>query len=258
MVAPLRITDADRDEHGRIIVAPQSPANDEPRSLVDLLPPMSSTVAAQPPAVARVELNRAQLVQGSAFAVVLVALVFVLTRGQTAPPAVLMQPTSAAQQSSAVATSAPATAVAVDNPIKVFFGLGINPAPDLPSSTQLRYLGRWGVEWVAVETPQNGRGWIARDDAQLDDAQLLARPDRSARPTAPAVQRVVQPVAPVVPTAVPTHCASVGTPDKRVEVCDLVTAQTLDQLQAAAQAKWIATYGGNVGEVLSASPVPKR
>jgi hypothetical protein len=226
-----RVQPKDRDEAGKIIV--------EPRPLADLLPKAEAPIQpAQPPAL---KLTKAEIA-GMAMVGLLAAFVIVYAWGTpaepaSAPPAI---PTAAAI-ATAIPTAAPvATPVPTIRPIAAYWAPGGEHAPDMANRGEP--IARYGETWVQV---QDGR-WIAAGDADLDNTALMDLPDRA--PPTPAPRVIV--VAPPPPP--PDPCLTAGTAAQTVTVCGQGDLQTL------ARDKWIATYGGNAGELGSPSPQPTR
>jgi hypothetical protein len=97
----------------------------------------------------------------------------------------------------------------------------------------------YSSDWIQADVQGSGLVWLrAVDFPRL----AIVGPDLAPRPTATA-----RPYVPPTPEPEPP-CLAAGTPGKMVEVCGW------GDLAAEAQAKWIATYGGNPGIVTTPTP----
>ena len=200
-MASLRITDADRDEHGAIKTTAHPPATPRaidpfdhtPLNLAVEADPAHSPATDQPTRIAP-RLLRIGGIIGLLVAGLVIILIAVSpagpralpmgapTRGQGAPTAAA--PTSAP-------TAAPTAPVPTTTPpIAAFFGVGANRAPDIAAGTPLTYTARWGADWAQVTAPGGGQVWIARGQAAIDDRAFNALPDAAPQPT-PAPARVI-------------------------------------------------------------------
>jgi hypothetical protein len=229
-MATIRFTDADRDDQGFVKVP-------EPRSLADLLPSASA-----PATPARRPMTRAE--QIALIAVALVAAGGLIWSWRAAPAAAPPRPAATVQTSGESApkpSPPPATAPATAGRLLIAFA-----APDgqplgaIESTRPLTPTAHYGEGWIQADVRGSGLVWLRRSDSP--DLAIVG-PDLAPKPTATP--------APVPPTATPEPrppCLTAGPSGQVVTVCGW------GDLDAAAQAKWLATYGGNVGTVITPSP----
>jgi hypothetical protein len=97
----------------------------------------------------------------------------------------------------------------------------------------------YGDGWIQADVAGSGLVWLRAADFP---ALAITGPDLAPRPTATA-----RPYVPPTPEPQPP-CQSAGVPGKMIEVCGW------GDLAAEAQAKWLATYGGNPGIVTTPTP----
>lgn len=248
-MATLRFGPEDRDEHGFVKPPP-------PRSLADLLPsPAQAAPSAQP---ATQPMTHIQLIIGVVLALIAIGLVLVLL-GRTAQPTpdARSAPTVAAGGASAP-TPASATTTAAARLLVAF------AAPDgaalgaIESTREMTATAHAGDGWVQADVAGSGLIWL-----RASDVPELAGigPDLAPRPTQPAATQrpIVAPAAPPLPAPTdPPQCVTVGTEGDTIQKCGY---GDLDQLQAEAQAEWIAKQvqsGAHVVPVMTATPYPVK
>lgn len=237
-MASVQFTDADRDAHGFIKV----PA-DEPRSLADLLPAVAPATPA--PAARRPAINRQELLGGGLAAVLVIGLLLWFGGDRPAlrpPQARATAPATAAQSGDRVLEPSPSPAAtpATAGRLLVAFaapeGSVLGP---IESTRAITPTAHYGQAWIQADVAGSGLVWLRASDAP---ELAIVGPDLRPRPTAvPATQ----------PPA-PAPCAQAGVPGKMVEVCGG------GDLEKLAKAKWIAQYGGNVGQIGAPTPQPVR
>jgi hypothetical protein len=229
-MASLQFTDADRDDRGFI----KAPA--EPRSLADLLPRSADI---------RQDAKRQRWTRGELASLVVVGLcaAFIVIYAWSTPTAPPATPTAVATvQPTSAPTAAPAP------PVRL---LAAFASPDgallgqIEATRAITPVAHFGQDWIQADVAGSGRIWLRAADWP---ALAIAGPDL-APPT-------IAPAAPFMPAAAttapaPPPCAEAGISGKMVQVCG---DDSLESLQAQAKAKWIATYGGNVGIISTPSP----
>lgn len=226
-MASIQFTEADRDERGFV--------RTEPRSLADLLPPVE--------AIKQDVIVRQPLTRGEIAALVCVALcaVFVIVYAwatPTAPPVArpTVQPTARA---TLAPTAAPTALVAYFDYRNTSTAASIDPAHIE------RVVGQAGA-WRLV-TVGGARVWV--EETQVPGGVPVDSPLPDLAPRTPIPQ--VAPQAPVAPPQV-ERCAEAGVPGKMVRVCGD------GDLEAQARDTWLATYGGNIGQVGAPTPQVQR
>jgi len=245
-MATIRFTDDDRDSRGFIRLSP--PLEEATPAPEDAAPPPMRRAAPAPAPAARVPMPRSliSLIGGGLIGLVLIG----LTIRFGAVPQPIMPPRAAT-----VPSAAPAAAARAPIPQRPTPGVAMLPAYGAPNEAP-----RWQIEATRVITPlaHFGSDWIQADVAgsgviwlrAADWPQLgMVGADLAVRPTAPPIPPEVPMVA--TPPPPPPPCAQTGIPGKMVEVCD---DADLSVLQEQAKAKWIETYGGNAGVVITPSP----
>jgi hypothetical protein len=236
-MATLRFTDDDRDENGFVKV----PAPAEPRSLADLLPTPQSIQAdarAKPKA-------RHLMIVGPLAVLAIVLAVWSDSSGDRpaiAPP----RPAPAAQPTGeATVTPSPIPAAipaAAGRLLIAFAAPDGQPLGAIESTRAITPTAHYGDGWIQADVEGSGLVWLRASDAP---ELAIVGPDLAPRPTATA-RPYVRPTDPPQPP-----CLTAGTGTQVVTVCDWLEA---DQLSAAAAAKWVATYGGNLGTVDHPTP----
>lgn len=252
-MASIQFTDADRDERGFVTVPAPAP-NPEPRSLADLLPPMGTP--AQTTKKKATSKSEQILTIGSLIALAVVLFLRFGSGGDS--PAASPQSPPATVQASGAGTPAPsplpAAAPAVTGRLLIAFA-----APDgeplgaIESTRSITPTAHYGSDWIQADVAGSGLVWLrAADSPEL----AITGPDLSPRrpavvPQAPAAApRAAEyaPPPPEPPPPTPLPCAVAGIPGKMVEVCGD------GDLGEMAKAKWIETYGGNIGLVDHPTP----
>jgi len=235
----VQFTDRDRDDRGFI----KAPA--EPRSLADLLPAPEP----RPQDTARQPLHPRRDIAITSICLLLLALAMLAiwpTRPPTAPAAPA-SPSAAAGAPTSPPVRATHLLVAFAAPNGVILGA-------IESTRAITPTAHYHDDWIQADVAGSGLVWLRAADMPgiaLTGADLAPRP--TAEPVyvaapEPVYVRAPEPVYIAPPTAEP--CASAGIPGKMVQVCGS------GDLASQAQAKWIETYGGNVGIVGQPSPQP--
>lgn len=200
-------------------------------------PPAVDTKPASAPVVGRTE----QIIA-------VVALVVAITIALLFGRALVTTPTPAQTQPTAAPASIQAPLPTLP-PVAMIAAYGApNEAPrwQIEATRVITPLAHFGSDWLQADVQGSGVIWLkASDWPQL----AIIGPDLAPRPTARPAQAPVVPAA--TPPPPPPPCAEAGVPGKIVEVCDYAD---LSALQEQAKAKWIETYGGNVGIVATPSP----
>lgn len=150
-------------------------------------------------------------------------------------------------------TSAPAAAAALlptPNPQPPTPTVALLPAYAAPNGAQLGAIeatraitltAHFGADWIQADVQGSGLVWLRAGDWP---ALAIVGPDLAPRPTATA--------RPMPPTPEPQPpCLEAGSGAQLVTVCDWLSDE---ELRVAAAAKWVATYGGNIGTVSTPSP----
>ncbi len=264
-MASIQFTEADRDAQGFVTVparTPQAGQAREPRSLADLLPPVSAppdqTIRRSPP-------TKAELASMIVLFVLLIGLLAYLWRVPATSPAIPATAPAAAQKSgdgAVLPSPLPATppARAALALIGYFDYASPSTAAAITAAQIERVIGRADGDWRLVQAG-DARLWMqARDipatvpaDDPLPDLAPHKPPQApAAAPQAPAAAPQAPAAAePPPPPPAPTLCAEAGVPGKRVSSCG---AGDLSVLEEQAQAEWLATYGGNIGTVGHPTP----
>lgn len=233
-MATIRFGESDRDKDGFIRLSPPAPAEDVTDAPPPIAPPVRPAAPARPPLSPRL---RYQLTIAAA-AVVGVLLILLSTR--LSAPRAMTNP-STPIPTSAATTAAQPSATPPLPPVEKFYGYW---APDNTSGSieidraKIDHIEELRAPWARVAMDGGGLVWTSID--VLPPAVLAAYKTPTPRPTAPP------PAATATPE--PPPCASAGVPGKMVEVCGW------GDLATEAKAKWIATYGGNVGTVTAPTP----
>ena len=247
-MATLRFTDDDRGPDGKImtldqllsssraaIIAPSTSSTSD-----DLPDPFADHTTAPDRAVpTKRPMSRAEYIGLSIVAIAL-AIVFVVWLGSSGErPAVAPQPAPAAPQEYGGRTPVPP-------PTPEAVMLPAFAAPDgaelgqIEATRAITTVAHYGADWIQADVQGSGLVWLRVSDwPQL----AIVGPDLAPQPTATA--------RPVPPTPTPEPqppCAEAGVPGKMVEVCGW------GDLASEAQAKWLATYGGNPGIVTTPTP----
>lgn len=250
-MATLRFGPEDRDTRGFVTPTPPMPA--EPRNLADLLPtPASIQTSAQPQ-----PMPRQQLIIGAVLALIAVCLaVYLIGRASQAAPA----PRSAAPTVASGRQAAPTPTGAPTAPAQRL--LVAFAAPDgaalgaIESTREMTATAHYGDAWVQVNVSGSGLVWLRSSEVPNMAGIGPDLSPRSAPPIAaarPAAIPAAPPAAPA-PTEAP-HCAQVGTAGNTIQKCGY---ESLDELQAQAQAEWIAQSGAHPALVTTATPYPER
>lgn len=248
-MATLRFGPEDRDIRG--FVTPTAPTPAEPRSLADLLPTPASIQASA--LVTTPPLARQQMIVGGLLALIAVGLaVYLLGRApQAAPTARSIAPTVASgSQAAPTPTNAP---TAPAQRLLVAFA-----APDgaalgaIESTRPMTATAHCGDGWVQADVQGSGLVWLRSNEVT---GMAGIGPDLCLRSTSPmTTPRPAAPPAAPAPTEAP-QCAQVGTDGNTVQKCGY---ESLDQLQAAAQAEWIAQNNVNIAPMQTATPYTER
>jgi len=115
----------------------------------------------------------------------------------------------------------------------------------IESSREMTATGRYGDDWTQFDVLGSGLVWLhAGDVSGLVTAGL---PDLRPRPTVAPSPVAAPEIAPA-----PTVCARVGTAGDMIEKCGY---DTLDNLEVAARAEWIARSGASVVTVTTPTPM---
>lgn len=234
----IHFTDADRDAQG-FVKAPAPPA--EPRSLAELMPPLGS-----PPTIGAPPIPRQQLIiAGALILLALILAAYAASRAPTRPAAPSAAPlTAAALAMRAAPTAAPTPPVA--RSLIAFASPDGTALGAIESTRVMTATAHAGNIWVQADVQGSGLIWLRAAD--VPDLAIVG-PDLTPPTPAPA-----RPVA-TDPPPIPTQCAHVGTADLMIARCG---TESLDDLQAAAQAAWIAQSGANVVPVQTATPYPVK
>lgn len=238
-MATVRFTDDDRDSRGFIRLSP--PMEDAAPAEAPAAPPRIRRPAPAPGK--RVPMPRALIVlaYGGLIGLLLIAVTirFGAVPGRIAPrpPVATATAQSSTSMPATVVTAAPHVAM-----IDAYAAPNGATLGEIEATRAITPTAHYGQDWIQAEVAGSGLIWLrAADWPRL----AITGPDLAPRPTATA-----RPYVP--PTAEPQPpCAEVGVSGKMVRVCDWLEP---DQLRAAAAAKWIATYGGNVGIVTTLTP----
>lgn len=230
-MATIRFTDDDRDAQGFVKVP--APAAQEPRSLADLLPtPQSIQADAQRRPTSKGE-QAMMLVAAIGLAIVL-SVWFGSSRDA---PAVAPQPTPA--PAALVPTPIPQPPSPTPVMLPAYAAPGGAELGEIEATRAITPTAHFGQDWIQADVAGSGRIWLrVRDWPQLAivDPDLAPKPAPTARPYVPPTPEPEPP------------CASAGVKGKVVEVCGW------GDLATEAQAKWLATYGGNPGIVTTPTP----
>jgi hypothetical protein len=238
-MATVRFTDADRDSRGFIRLSP--PTEDAAPELETpaALPPMRRATPAPAP---RVPMPRGLIVLISGGLIGLLLIVLTIRFGAVPQRIVPSTP---------LPTTAPATAAAagISTPV---------PTDDAVLPTATPVAGYWSpdgvrageIDLTKITRVVDVRGPWAR--IELDGGGLVWM-ERTAVPAA-LLAAYTPPTALPIPTRVPptpepqVPCLTAGTGTQVVTVCGW------GDLEQQARDKWIETYGGNVGIVVTPSP----
>jgi len=237
------------------------PAAQEPRSLADLLP--KPTVPTTP----TIQHARLTLEEGLTIAALIVLLIGLMAylwyrpvvpaSAPAAAPAVTHTSGDGAVMPSPLPAATPATTGRL---LLAFAAPDGQPLGAIESTRAITPTAHYGAGWIQADVAGSGRIWLRAADLCRDATSCVSTivgPDLA--PRRPAAVREVPAVAPIVPAATeppaPPPCAEAGIPGKMVSVCGY---DDLSVLEAQAKAKWIQTYGGNIGIVSTPSPQPIR
>lgn len=247
-MASIQFTDADRDERGFVTVP--APTNPEPRSLADLLPPIGTPAqATKKKAASKVE----QITMFMVAIVSIAALVYVGGSGGDVAPPIPARAPAAAQSSGDASTTPsplPAAAPAVTGRLLIAFASpNGEPLGAIESTRPITPTAHYGDDWIQADVQGSGLVWLRAADSPdlaIVGPDLAPRAAPQAPAAAPVAPRAAEPPPPTPEPQPP--CQTSGVPGKTVEVCGW------GDLAAEAQAKWIETYGGNIGVVDHPTP----
>lgn len=228
-MASIQFTEADRDERGFVRA--------EPRSLADLLPPVE---AIKQDVIVHQPLTRAEI---AALVGVALCAVFVLVYAwatPTAPP--VARPTA---QATVQATVVPTIAPTEPALVAYFDYRNTSTAASIDPMHIERVVGQAGA-WRLVKVG-SARVWV--EETQVPSGVPVDSPLPDLAPRTPIPQAAPQ--APAPPPQV-ERCAEAGVPGKMVRVCGD------GNLEAQARDTWLATYGGNIGQVGAPTPQVQR
>lgn len=229
-MAAIRFTAADRDDQGFIKTTPA-----EPRSLADLLPTPQSIQADAAMRKPTPKGEQAMMMVALIGFVVVLLLRFGMS-GDAAPQSPAVAPPAPAAQSPTPNSQPPTPTVAMLPAYAAPNGAALG---QIEATRAITPTAHYGGDWIQADVQGSGLVWLrATDFPRL----TIVGPDLAPRPTATA-----RPYVPPTPEPAPP-CLTAGTPGKMVEVCGW------GDLAAEAQAAWLATYGGNIGTVLTPSP----
>jgi hypothetical protein len=230
-MAAIRFTAADRDDQGFIKTTPA-----EPRSLADLLPtPQSIQADARQKPTTKGE--QAMMMVALIGVVVVLVLRFGMS-GDAAPqpPASAPAPPQRSGDATATPSPIPATPAVMLPAYAAPNGAALG---QIEATRAITPTAHYSSDWIQADVQGSGLVWLrAADWPRL----TITGPDLAPRPTATA-----RPYVPPTPEPEPP-CLAAGVPGKMVEVCGW------GDLAAEAQAKWLATYGGNPGIVTTPTP----
>lgn len=237
-MATIRFTDDDRDKNGFIRLSP--PAAEVVSDPPPPAPPAPPAALPRPPLSPRL---RYQLTMaGAAIAGLLLVLASVRF---SAAPSVIGTATIVATlaATSAPAATLPTGAPATAQPVVMLDAYAApNEAPEwqIEATRAITPTAHYGSQWIQADVAGSGLLWLRASD--VPDLEITG-PDLAPRPTARPL-----------PTATPEPqppCLNAGTGAHVVTVCDWLDPE---ELRIAAAAKWVATYGGSIGTVLTPSP----
>jgi hypothetical protein len=240
-MATVRFTDDDRDSRGFIRLS-QPPEDTTPVVAPSVASPPIRRAAPAPDKRVAVPRGLIVLASGGLIGLLLIATTirFGAVPGRISPR---LPASTATVQSSTPAPVAAATAAAP--------GVAMADAYAAPNGARLGAIeatraitptAHYGGDWIQADVQGSGVIWLKASDWP---ALAIVGPDLAPRPTATARPYVSPTPEPQPP------CLTAGTGAQVVTVCDWLTPE---QLNAAAAAKWIATYGGNAGIVTTPTP----
>lgn len=242
----LRITAADRDAEGHILIDP--PAE---RRLSDLLPAPADAAASTPDPTQPIVMPTAR----EWAALVAIALLLMVAGGAlwsrwTAAPAPV--PAAASPPRTERPTPAPAPSPSPDQ-LGWLVGYWSPSGEHTPDRIDPRTINGATDRtpdgaWVRVGVAGGGQVWLRWDALSEHDKEritLMLPPTPTPAPI-PTARPYVRPTDPP-----PPPCAEVGVPGKMVQACGDADLATLQEL---AKQQWIATYGGNLGTVDHPTP----
>lgn len=212
----------------------------EPRSLADLLPPISGAPAemARKKTMSRAEITSMIVVGIIAIGV----LAFRLgSSGAAAPAAPQSRPAAAAPTGEAILTPSPLPATA---PVALGRVLIAFAAPDgavlgaIESTREMTPTAHYGNGWIQADVAGSGLVWLRKSDAP--ELHIIG-PDLAPRPTATQAPVIVATEPPTATPEPPCHSAGTG--------AEVVTVCGWGDLEQQARDTWIATYG-------AAAPTP--
>lgn len=238
-MATVRFTDNDRDSRGFIRLSP--PIEDTTPAEASAAPPPPIRRAAPVPAP-RVPMPRALIVLACGGLIGLLLIVVTIRFG--AVPSRITPRPSAATATAQPSTPAPAAAATAAPVLTLPAYAAPNEAPrwQIESTRAITPTAHYGTDWIQADVSGSGVIWLkASDWPQL----AVIGPDLAPRPTATARPYVSPTPEPQPP------CLTTGSGARFVTVCDWLDPE---QLRIAAVAKWVATYGGNVGIVTTPTP----
>lgn len=235
-MATLRFGPEDRDERGFVAVA-------EPRSLADLLPTPAQIQASAQPAPAT--WTRTNLIIGGVLVLIAIGLAsYIAGRAPQASPAPRPQPSATPTSSAPTPASAARSLIAFAAPDGVALGA-------IESTRVITPTAHYGSDWIQADVAGSGLVWLRASDVS---GLAIVGPDLTPHVAPPPVARPAS--APPVPLPTdPPQCVRVGTTGTMIERCGY---ESLDALQAEAQAAWMEKSGAHPAIVTTPTAYPER